>query len=47
MMGCTVHCDEAERRAGTSVVCGKLSRRLHEAPAANAVFLARVESHER
>ena len=36
---------EAERRAG--VVCGKLSRRLHEAPGANAVFLARVESHER
>ena len=25
-------CHEAERRAGTSVVCGKLSRRLHEAP---------------
>ena len=31
----------------TSVVCGKLSRRLHEALGANAVFLARVETHER
>ena len=31
---------------GTSVVCGKLSRRL-EAPGANAVFLARVASHKR
>ena len=40
-------CHEAERRAGTSVVFGKVSRRLHGAPEANAVFLARVESHER
>ena len=40
-------CHEAERRAGTSVVCGKLSRRLHEALGANAMFLARVQSQER
>ena len=40
-------CLEAERCVGTSVVCGKPSRRLHEAFGANAVFLARVESHER
>ena len=40
-------CHEAERRGGTSVVCGKLSRRMHEAPGASAVFLAKVESHER
>ena len=45
-MGAQCRCHEAERRAGTSVVCGKLSRRLHEA-GANAVFLARVDSHER
>ena len=29
------------------MVCGKLSRRLHEASGANAVFLTRAESHER
>ena len=40
-------CHEAEHRAGTSVVCGELSRRLHESPGGNAVFLARVEPHER
>ena len=45
--GAQCSCHEAACRAGTSVVCGKLSRRLHEAPGANAVFLARVESHER
>ena len=45
--GAQCRCHEAERRAGTSVVCDKLSRRLHEAPGANDVFLTRVESHER
>ena len=45
--GAQCSCHEAERRAGTSVVCGKLSRRLREALGANAVFLARVDSHER
>ena len=44
--GAWCSCHEVERRAGTSVVCDKLSRRLHEAPGANAVFLARVESHD-
>ena len=32
---------ETERRVGTSVECGELSRRLHEAFGANAVFLSR------
>ena len=40
-------CHEVERRVSASVVCGKPSRWLHEAPGANAVFMARVESHER
>ena len=33
--------------ARTSAACGKLSRRLHETPGSNAVFLAKVASHER
>ena len=45
--GSQCSCHEAERRTGTSVECGELSRRLHEAPGASAVFLAKVESHER
>ena len=45
--GAQCHCHEAERRADSSVVCSGLSRGLHDAPGANAVFLARVESRER
>ena len=44
--GSQCSCHEAERRADTSVVCGKLSRRLHEAPGASRVP-GQVESHER
>ena len=45
--GAQCSCHEAERRASKSVVCGEVSLRLHEAPREDAVFLARVQSHER